>query len=494
MFTEQDITTIRQKGISPEEIDKQLTHFRSGFPYLDIIAPATPDCGIKVLSEKEITEAEEIRNNYTGEVCKFVPASGAATRMFKDLFEASKLASEGKVFSKDSPGERFIKELRKFPFYNDLRRVGIDSGSSPKVILESLLFADGLGYGNLPKGLIKFHKYDGFERTSFEEHLAEASQYALSADGIARMVVTVSEEHLTSFIALTDSLKSSYEKRYKCRYEIVFTLQKPSTDTIAVDMDNKPFRGKDGRLLFRPAGHGALIENLNDIPSDIVIIKNIDNVTREELSGDTIKWKRIQTGVLLKLRERIFHYLNVLEDSSDTLLLDEITLFLKSELNIEIPNIPAVLLKDYLKAKLNRPIRVCGMVKNEGEPGGGPFIIRDSDGSTSLQILESAQLNTKDSKISDMVNRSTHFNPVDLTCCFTDYRGCKFDLKRFTDPETGFISEKSVEGRPVKALELPGLWNGAMSQWNTVFVEVPLSTFTPVKTVFDLLRAEHQPA
>ncbi len=492
MFTAQEIAAFRHRGISPEEIEKQLNQFRNGFPFLDIISPATTAGGIRVLSEKEISEAEEIRNKYTGEVCKFVPASGAATRMFKDLFDAYKQVADGKEFSPGSSGERFIKEIKRFPFYNDLERVGADSATAPAELLQTLLFSDGLGYANLPKGLIKFHKYDGYERTSFEEHLAEAAKYALSADGVARMVVTVSEEHMTSFRSLMESLRDSYQKRYGCRYEILFTLQKSSTDTIAVGMDNEPFRDKDGKIMFRPAGHGALIENLNDIPSDIVIIKNIDNVTREELSGDTVKWKRIQTGILLGIREQIFDYLNKLEHSSDIMLLDEITAFLKNELNIVIPKIPEALLKEYLRAKLNRPIRVCGMVKNEGEPGGGPYIVRDSDGSTSLQILESAQLNTGDAKISEMVKRSTHFNPVDLTCCFTDYRGNKFDLKRFTDPETGFISEKSVEGKPVKALELPGLWNGAMSQWNTVFVEVPLSTFTPVKTVFDLLRAEHQ--
>ncbi len=494
MFTEQDIVNLRQRGISQEEIDNQIKHFRNGFPYLDVIAPATKSAGIRVLSESEISEAENIRDGFTGEVCKFVPASGAATRMFKDLFDAFKQAAEGKKFPSGSPGERFIKELKNFPFYSDLERLGINNDSTPETILKTLLYSEGLGYGSLPKGLIKFHKYSDFERTPFEEHLVEASRYALSADGIARMVVTVSEEHLTSFRTLMECGRSTYEQKYGCRYEILFTLQKSSTDTIAVGMDNEPIRDKDGKIMFRPAGHGALIENLNDIASDIVIIKNIDNVTREELSGDTIKWKRVQTGVLLKLRERIFDYLNRLESSSEYHLLEEISNFLKMELNIVIPHIPDVLLKDFLRAKLNRPIRVCGMVKNEGEPGGGPYIVRDADGSTSLQILESAQLNSGDEKITEMVKRSTHFNPVDIICCFTDYRGNKFDLRKFSDPETGFISEKSVEGKPVKALELPGLWNGAMSQWNTVFVEVPLSTFTPVKTVFDLLRAEHQKA
>ncbi|MHC1778825.1 MAG: DUF4301 family protein [Bacteroidales bacterium] len=494
MFTEQDIVNLRQRGISPEEIDNQIKHFKNGFPYLDIIAPATKSAGIRVLSEDEISEAEDIRNRFTGEVCKFVPASGAATRMFKDLFEAFKQASEGKTFSSGSTGDRFIKELVNFPFYSDLERLGINSDSSPETILQTLLYSEGLGYGTLPKGLIKFHKYSSFARTPFEEHLVEASRYALSADGIARMVVTVSEEHMTSFRSLMESVKSSYEKRYGCRYDILFTMQKSSTDTIAVGMDNEPVRDKNGKILFRPAGHGALIENLNDIISDVVIIKNIDNVTREELSGDTIKWKRVQTGILLKLRDQIYNYLNRLDCSSDNPLLEEVTNFLKRELNVVVPNVPDLLRKDFLRAKLNRPIRVCGMVKNEGEPGGGPYIVRDADGSTSLQILESAQLNSADEEISEMVKRSTHFNPVDLTCCFTDYRGNKFDLRKFSDPETGFISEKSVEGKPIKALELPGLWNGAMSQWNTVFVEVPLTTFTPVKTVFDLLRAEHQSA
>ncbi len=492
MITSQDIALIGQRGISPEEINKQLNHFKIGFPFLDVIAPATPTMGIKVLSKAEINEAENYQRKFTGEICKFVPASGAATRMFKDLFDVYKQLSEGNEMKAGSAGDRFIAGLKKFPFYNDLVSKGVSSESSPKEILETLLFSDGLSYGTLPKGLIKFHKYDNYERTPFEEHLAEASKYALSRDGVARMVVTVSEEHMTSFKSLLELNRGTFEKRYGCRYEVLFTLQKSSTDTIAVGLDNEPFRDNDGNILFRPAGHGALIENLNDIQSDIVIIKNIDNVTREELSGDTVKWKIIQTGLLLKIREKIYGYMNQLDGCTERSLLTEIAEFLKSDLNITIPRVPDSLLKDYLRAKLNRPIRVCGMVKNEGEPGGGPYMVRDSDGSTSLQILESAQLNKKDPVIAEIINKSTHFNPVDLTCCFTDYRGNKFDLRKFSDPETGFISEKSVEGKPVKALELPGLWNGAMSQWNTLFVEVPLSTFTPVKTIFDLLRVEHQ--
>lgn len=492
MLTELDIKQIEQRGASVVDIESQIEHFKSGFQYLEIVAPATPSRGIKVLSNKDQQDALRRYESFNGELCKFVPASGAATRMFKDLYEALSIIENGNSIPRESPASRFFAELKKFPFYKELSNCALYDSESQESILRTLLLPEGLGYGSMPKGLIKFHKYGKNVRTPFEEHLAEASKYAQSADGTARMTVTVSEEHLNGFKQLLLQVQQDYQRMYGCKYEINFTQQKTATDTIAVDMENRPFRGSDGNLLFRPAGHGALIENLNEIESEIVIIKNIDNISRDELTGDTIHWKRVLIGKLLSLQQNINQYLKSLECTKDEKLFKEIITFLEVELNIIVPPIPKEILKDYLWAKLNRPVRVCGMVKNLGEPGGGPFIVKDADGSTSLQILESAQLNTQEIKTREMVEKSTHFNPVDIVCSTKNFRGDKFNLHKYVDPETGFISYKSAEGRPIKALELPGLWNGAMSQWNTLFVEVPVTTFSPVKTIFDLLRPEHQ--
>jgi hypothetical protein len=492
MLTELDLKQVEQRGTSVNDIHKQLDHFKSGFPFLDIVAPATPVKGIKVLSRKEQREALNRYESYNGEICKFVPASGAATRMFKDLYEALSTIENGNTIPQESPATTLFSNLKKFPFYDELSNCPSFNPESQESILRLLLMPEGLGYGSMPKGLIKFHRYGKKVRTPFEEHLAEASKYAKTFDGIARMVVTVSKEHLIGFEQLLMQVKSDYERMYGCKFEVTFTQQKAATDTIAVDMDNRPFRGADGNLLFRPAGHGALIENLNEIELDIVVIKNIDNICRDELTTDTIHWKRVLIGTLIELQLKINQYLKSLECSKDDKLFKEIITFLEREFSIAIPHIPKEILKDYLWAKLNRPVRVCGMVKNLGEPGGGPYIVKDADGATSLQILESAQLDIQDLKIREMVERSTHFNPVDIVCSIKNFRGDKFDLHKYVDPETGFISYKSAEGRPIKALELPGLWNGAMSQWNTLFVEVPVTTFSPVKTIFDLLRAEHQ--
>ncbi len=492
MLTELDLKQIEQRGASVDDIERQIEYFKSGFPYLEIVAPATISKGIKVLSNKDQQDALRRYEDFKGELCKFVPASGAATRMFKDLYEALSTIENGNSIPEESPANIFFKEIKKFAFYKVLSTCASFAEESQESILRSLLLPDGLGYGSMPKGLIKFHRYGKNVRTPFEEHLAEASKYAKASDGIARMSVTVSEEHLNGFVQLLLDVKEDYERMYGCKYEVTFTQQKTSTDTIAVDTQNRPFRGADGNLLFRPAGHGALIENLNEIESDIVIIKNIDNISKDELTTDTIHWKKVLIGKLIALQQKINQYLKSLECSNDEKLFKEVIKFLEGELSIIIPPVPKEILKDYLWAKLNRPIRVCGMVKNLGEPGGGPFIVKDADGSTSLQILESAQLNTQDEKIKEMVENSTHFNPVDIICSIKNFRGDKFDLRKYVDSETGFISYKSAEGSPIKALELPGLWNGAMSQWNTLFVEVPVTTFAPVKTIFDLLRAEHQ--
>ncbi len=354
-----------------------------------------------------------------------------------------------------------------------------------------------MNYGNLPKGLLTFHKYDHHSRTAVEEHLVEGSGYAANKGSVILIHLTVSPEHRNSFDQLLKKVQKKYEDEYKVRFEITYSVQKPSTDTLAIDDKNEPFRESDGSLHFRPGGHGALLENLNDIDADIVFIKNIDNVTHDRNKADTIRYKKALAGLLIHYQEKIFNYLNLLEKPKEISgkMLKEIADFLNEELgttvNSRILQHPAEAAV-YLFKKLNRPIRVCGMVQNIGEPGGGPFWTLESDGSKSLQIVESSQVNLHDPEQAAILNSSTHFNPVDLVCGIKDFHGRKFNLMEYRDPETGFISKKFKNGKPLKALELPGLWNGSMARWNTIFVEVPINTFTPVKTVYDLLRPEHQ--
>ena len=491
MFSLKDYNQMASLGISREVVLNQIDIFKKGFPYLEVVSAATPKKGVKVLSEAEKSKAIQRSNSFEGTISKFVPASGAATRMFKELYDIMKIQNE-RQYDQNPLAVRFFNELKRFPFYDDLVQLEVFKSDNKSEIIRKLLNPDGLNYGQLPKGLLKFHRYPKETRTPFEEHLIEAAEYARTKAGVATITFTVSPEHTELFKRLAEKLEQEYEKRYGCKFDIFFTTQKKSTDTIAVDPANNPFRLNDSSLLFRPAGHGALIENLNELDSDIVIIKNIDNIPKERYLDNNSLWKKILTGVLLEKRDMLFGYLQKIESDYSELLAEEIYEFFKLELSTELPKVPDALRRDYLRAKLDRPIRVCGVVKNLGEPGGGPFLVRDSDGSVSPQILEGAQLNINDKRTLEILAESTHFNPVDIVCSFKDHEGEKFNLKLFTDPETGFISEKSLEGRSLKALELPGLWNGAMSNWNTVFVEVPLSTFTPVKTVFDLLREEHQ--
>lgn len=491
-----------------KKIEAQVERFRKGFPWLDIVAAATPGRGIEVLGEKEQRDAVDYLS--TAEVkgkCKFVPASGAASRMFKDIFAGI-----------DEPNDAVRKlsdNIRRFAFYDP--EVFVEGGN----VAKELLTKEGLDYGSKPKGVLKFHRYPSELRTALAEHLVEGQAYMRNADGTVNLVVTISPEHLPLFESALAEVKDEYEKRYGVRYNISFVYQDKETDTVAVDNDNRPFLKEDGTVLFRPAGHGALIYNLNAVEDELVSIKNIDNVCVEKMQPLTAHWKKVLMGRALQLRDRIFGYIYaldqieacqlhnpdphipgynaILEDAFATdeaqELCNEIEEFLRSELCVEIP-----LAKGYreraeaLRAKLNRPVRVCGMVRNLGEPGGGPYIIRAADGSTSLQILEGAQINREDSIASGAMAGATHFNPVDLVCCLRDSGGKKFNLLDFVDEETGFISSKSYQGRELKALELPGLWNGSMSDWNTLFVEVPVETFNPVKVVLDLLRPAHQEA
>lgn len=358
-----------------------------------------------------------------------------------------------------------------------------------------LLSEVGLNYGQLPKGVLKFHHSGKEVRTAMEEHLAEGALYAKNKLGKVNLHFTVSPEHRVLFKTLVDKKREQFEKRYSVDYDISFSVQKESTDTIAVDLENKPFLNEDGSLLFRPGGHGALIENLNDIDGDIIFIKNIDNVVPDSFKFSTVAYKKLLAGWIVRLQKKIFDYLRLIESGKYShSQIEEMIRFLQNELNMRNPGIK--LLEDaelilYLKRKFNRPIRVCGMVRNSGEPGGGPFFAVNTDGTISLQILESSQIDLVNPEKNALFEKGTHFNPVDLVCAVKNYKNEKFNLPDFVDKNTGFISRKSKDGRELKALELPGLWNGAMSDWNTVFVEVPIETFNPVKTVNDLLRPEH---
>lgn len=471
--------------------DQQLKYFREGFPWMKIDAPATPWRGIAVLSPAQEDESIE----YLGKAAvdgkvKFVPASGAASRMFKDIF--------GGLEHPNDAVRTLTENIGRFAFYDE-SLFGHPSASSDEDCTHTaavLLKEPGLGYGSKPKGVLKFHRYAEEVRTALAEHLVEGQEYMRNADGSVNLTVTISPEHRELFEAALAEVKEKYEERYGVKYNIRFTYQSKETDTIAVTPDNEPFLCDDGTVLRRPAGHGALIYNLNEVEEELVSIKNIDNVAVEKYLPVTARYKKVLMGCALKLRDRIFAFLRALDKASAEealrLTKQEILPFLRDELCVEIPGMPDGKLVEFVRGKLDRPVRVCGMVKNLGEPGGGPFVIREADGSTSLQILESVQIDKSNPAAVAALNSATHFNPVDLVCCLKDYKGRKFNLPDYVDPDAGFISSKSFQGRELRALELPGLWNGSMSRWNTLFVEVPVETFNPVKVVLDLLRPAHQ--
>ena len=468
---------MEEHGLTPAALETQLKNFREGFPFLPVTRAASCGDGIRVLDAAGIEQAAARydRAKESLRVVKFVPASGAATRMFKDLFE---FVREGR---RTAVVGELLANRRRFAFWPELRTIVGDDADELRTV-ENIV-AEGLRYGETPKGLVSFHRYGDEVRKAVEEHLVEGAQYA-AAGGEVKIHFTVSPEHLTRFEALLAEKIPGYESRFGVKYRISFSVQDPSTDTLAVNPDCTPFRRADGRLLFRPEGHGALIGNLGKIDADIVFVKNIDNVTTDARRGDTVLYKKALAGVLLALQERIFEYLMALEVPGAEL--EPIAAFIENELCVKLP-------KDYgtalLRQVLDRPIRVCGMVRNEGEPGGGPFWVTGADGLETLQIAESNQIAPEKR---ELMRLATHFNPVDLVCSFRTSKGGRFDLQEFVDPATGFISRKSDGGRELLAQELPGLWNGAMARWNTVFVEVPITTFSPVKVVTDLLRPEHQ--
>ena len=450
-FSAQDLEQLQARGISVEKAEAQLECFRNGFPELDIVAPASTKKGIlapKRAEQEEYIAAWQQYLKQGHKILKFVPASGAASRMFKNLFQYLEDGIETPFI------QEFLANKDKFAFGPQL------AGKEGQEAVRYLL--NDMHYGELPKGLLLFHKYRDGARTPALEHLVESAQYCVAPAKAGEkptvyLHFTVSHDHLPLFRQHIAENLAKFEEKYGVKYDVTFSEQLTSTDTIAANPDGTPFRTKDGKLLFRPGGHGALIENLNQQDADIVFIKNIDNVVPDRLKKDTIRYKQILAGVLVTEQKRVFEALK------DTNLSDE------------------------ERAKLNRPIRVCGVVKNTGEPGGGPFLVRDEDGSISCQILESTQISDP-----ELMKQSTHFNPVDLVCAIKDFEGKPFDLPKYVDPKTGFISNKSKDGKELLALELPGLWNGAMAKWNTIFVEVPVSTFNPVKTVNDLLREQHQ--
>ena len=506
MLTQEDKDLLAKKGISEQQIAEQLACFEKGFPFLKLFAAASVENrGIMLAGEeaqKTYLAAWDAYKEGDKKIVKFVPASGAASRMFKNMFEF--LGADYDVPTTDFE-KKFFNNIKNFAFYADLDAAcvknngkGIEalvSEGNYKAVVANLLESAGLNYGALPKGLLKFHKYEDGVRTPLEEHLVEGALYAAGKSGEVNVHFTVSTEHRELFAKLVDEKVAQYAAKYGVKYNISFSEQKPSTDTVAADMENKPFRD-NGKLLFRPGGHGALIENLNDLDADIVFIKNIDNVVPDRLKGDTVTYKKLLAGVLVTLQKQAFEYLQLLDSGHyrhDEL--ENIIRFVQQQLHCrkdDIKDMEDADLVIYLRKKLNRPMRVCGMVKNVGEPGGGPFLAYNPDGTVSLQILESSQIDMNDPEKKAMFEKGTHFNPVDLVCAVRDYKGNKFNLVNYVDKATGFISYKSKGGKELKALELPGLWNGSMSDWSTVFVEVPLSTFNPVKTVNDLLREQHQ--
>ncbi len=494
-----------RKGITENNILAQLEDFRTGFPFLKIEAAAGINHGIMVPEKSERKQLIERWNEYKAQgkkIVKFVPASGAASRMFKDMFAF--LSADADVPSTEFE-KTFFNSMERFAFYDALDAEcrknegrGISqllANGNYKAVVANMLEEKGLGYGRLPKGMLLFHSYPEGARTPMEEHLVEGALYAGSR-GEVNVHFTVSHEHLAYFEQKVAEKRDQLEQKYGMKYNISFSVQKPSTDTIAVNPDNTLFRNEDGTLLFRPGGHGALIQNLNDIDADIIFIKNIDNVVPDRLKAETVEYKQLLAGVLVTLQKQAFKYLEMMENEKyNRLQINDIADFVEQKLFCKKQDLELLSdeqLATYLKKKLNRPMRVCGVVKNVGEPGGGPFLVHNTDGTVSLQILESSQIDKNNKEYLKMFAEGTHFNPVDLVCATKDYKGNTFNLPDFIDKSTGFISSKSKNGKELKALELPGLWNGAMSRWNTVFVEVPLSTFNPVKTVNDLLREQHQ--
>ncbi len=514
-ITDKDIKLIKSKGLTVDKVFSQIEIFKKGIPFVPLRSAATLDNGILKFTEHYQSELTKLYDSRVSnlETVKFVPASGAATRMFKELFKfLDNYDCEKESLNSYTNHEKanairlFLIGLEKFPFYNTVMEKvknaypkfeSLSEGRQLYIFVEMMLREKGLNYGDFPKGLLPFHKYTNSTATSFEEHLYEAAGYNTNDRAESKLHFTISKDHLEGFKGEFERIKKKVEEKTNTKFNITYSFQKPETDTIAVTEDNEPFRTEDESLLFRPGGHGALIENLNDLDADIIYIKNIDNVVVRKYQDEVSGYKKVLAGKLLEIQDEVFRILNALDEQNPTEAeLKDIKKFLVHQLNVRLPldfdKFSEEYKLEFLRKSLNRPIRICGMVINEGEPGGGPFWIKRENGRLVLQIIESPQINKKDSRQRDILGSSTHFNPVDLVCGVRDYKGNKFNLLNHVDPDAGFITTKSLNGRVLKALELPGLWNGAMANWISVFVEVPLTTFNPVKTVNDLLKSAHQ--
>lgn len=501
-LTQNDLDEIKERGISPEEIKTQVNLLKKGTQYVELVKACTIDDGITKVNKESESELIRLQNEFArkGQFIKFVPASGAASRMFKKLEEF--MNSDTDYDDSNEFVKTFFQKLDHFAFYDDLKKTIEKNGESIKELLKSkehkkllkyLLTEEGMNYSSLPKALIKFHSYQSTNKNSFEEQIAEAVHYIKDKDNVVRLHFTIPEELESEFNKEKMEMVKDYFQN-GAELQISFSFQKKSTDTVALDANDGLFR-IDDKILFRPGGHGALIENLNDLDAEYVYMKNIDNVQREEQIDPTIRHKKIIGGILLKLQKQIFDYLSKLDAGSDDKTLDEIEKFVKNELEMKVDlneRLTTEERKNYLVNLLKRPIRVCGVVINEGHPGGGPFWVKSKDGKLIRQIIEGDQVDKNDPEQKEIFESSTHFNPVDLVCGLKNYNGEKFDLTKYVDDSAVFISNKSKNGKELKALELPGLWNGAMSKWITIFVEVPKETFTPVKEVNDLLLDYHQ--
>ena len=514
-LTDKDLRQIKDKGLATQTVQKQIETFKNEIPFVTLREPATKKKGIVNFNTSELLELSKMydRQLQNIEVVKFVPASGAASRMFKELFRflnsydfTKESINSYLNYEKATAIRLFLIGFEKLPFYDLVleatkkrhpRFEDFSEGEQLYAFVKTMLKnGGGLNYGSYPKGLLPFHKYKDSITTAFEEHLYEAANYS-TKDGKAKLHFTVSEDHLNGFKQEFENVRKLVESKTETTFDISYSFQKESTDTIAVDMENKPFRKQDGSILFRPGGHGALIENLNEIDADLVFIKNIDNVVVRKYQDELTIYKKALAGKLLALQNQIFSILEAIETNMpDDEELANISSFLQNDLNIMMPvdfeKFSDKYKREYLFEALNKPIRVCGMVVNEGEPGGGPFWIKNERGRSELQIIETPQIDMKDVRQKRIINASTHFNPVDLVCGMKNYKGEKFNLMNFVDPNMAFITTKTLNGKSLKALELPGLWNGAMAKWISVFVEVPLTTFNPVKTVNDLLKSAHQ--
>ncbi|MBC9795143.1 DUF4301 family protein [Sinomicrobium weinanense] len=514
MFTERDDQQLLEKGITTAQVSEQIEIFKEGVPFINLLRSATAGYGILSISGEEkqrhISLYEEQKDNL--DIMKFVPASGAATRMFKSLFKfLDSFNPEKDTFNtyvnreKAQDMQTFFVGVEKLPFYDEVMQhllskdpdfERLPDDRQKYLFVREMLAEDGFDYGAFPKGLLPFHKYKTHSATAFEEHLYEAALYNAS-NGVANLHFTISEKHTRKFDLEFNKIKHAVEEKTGASFAISFSYQKKSTDTIAVTPEDQPFRNNDGSLLFRPAGHGALIENLNDQDADVIFVKNIDNVVVYRYKHEMADYKKMLAGILLEYRDQAFAYARMLDEEKVTeIQVKTIKTFLHEKLNtLTAPNFYKYTRHyqvEHLKEKLNRPLRVCGMVKNEGDPGGGPFWVKDENGHISLQIVETAQIDKNNKKQVKILKEATHFNPVDIVCAIKNYKGEKYDLLNFIDPKQAFITTKTKEGKELKALERPGLWNGSMAFWNTIFVEVPLMTFNPVKTVNDLLKPAHQ--